>query len=126
MHRMYRRFKDAWPEVVQRAKNQGYQITTTIETSRSRIYVTCPNKHTYAVQAQTWVGGSRCGECANAKKGQHLKLTESQVRDRLEAAGYMLVGNYTCYDGTMQAMENKSGRILRTTMHRFSNGHRLK
>lgn len=70
---------------------EGYIFHSSYTKGKGKRYmtITCPNGHTYDKRMDGWKNGERCKECQ--------RLTQKEVRGRIEKEGYKLLSEYKSY-----------------------------
>ena len=83
--------KIADEELKEMVENEGYVFHSSYTKGKGKRYmtITCPNGHTYDKRMDGWKNGERCKECQ--------RLTQEEVRSRIEKEGYKLLSEYKSY-----------------------------
>ena len=83
--------KIADEELKEMVESEGYVFHSSYTKGKGKRYmtITCPNGHTYDKRMDGWKNGERCKECQ--------RLTQEQVRSRIEKEGYKLLSEYKSY-----------------------------
>lgn len=76
-------------EMVENEKGYVFHSSYTKGKGKRYMTITCPNGHTYDKRMDGWKNGERCKECQ--------RLTQDEVRSRIEKEGYKLLSEYKSY-----------------------------